>query len=220
MSRLHMDSITKNFDSKKILQDIFLSCETGEIIGLLGRNGSGKSTLLQIIFGTIKGDTQFVKFNHEILTRQSDRKSKIAYLPQHSFLPKNSKIKALVPLFCSKINRRKILDLEIIKNILDEKPKNLSGGELKLIEILLIIFSDAEIILLDEPFSSLAPKAISQIKTLITELKPQKGFIISDHNYQDIIEISDRNLFLMNGNLKTVKDLTDLQRFNYLPKTI
>jgi len=50
MSQLDADSITKSFGGKKILQDIFLSCKTNEIVGLLGRNGSGKSTLLQIIF--------------------------------------------------------------------------------------------------------------------------------------------------------------------------
>ncbi|WP_435523244.1 ATP-binding cassette domain-containing protein [Chryseobacterium indoltheticum] len=54
MSKLHIDSITKSFGEKDILKDIYLSCETGTISGLLGRNGSGKSTLLQIIFGTIK----------------------------------------------------------------------------------------------------------------------------------------------------------------------
>uniref|UniRef100_A0AAU6WNG9 ATP-binding cassette domain-containing protein n=1 Tax=Chryseobacterium endophyticum TaxID=1854762 RepID=A0AAU6WNG9_9FLAO len=73
MNKLHIDSITKSFGSKKILQDVCLSCETGNITALLGRIGSGKSTLLQIIFGTMKGDSQFIKYNEQVLTKQSDR---------------------------------------------------------------------------------------------------------------------------------------------------
>jgi ABC-type multidrug transport system ATPase subunit len=84
MKMLHIDSITKSFDGRPILQDIYL-CKTGQIIGLLGRNGSGKSTLLQIIFGTISSDTQFIKCNDKVLRNLSDRRNKISYLPQNSF---------------------------------------------------------------------------------------------------------------------------------------
>ena len=70
MSSLHIDSITKSFSEKKILQDVYLSCETGKTVSILGRNGCGKSTLLQIIFGTLKGDTQYIKFNDTILKNQ------------------------------------------------------------------------------------------------------------------------------------------------------
>jgi len=137
-------------------------------------------------------------------------------LPPHSFLPKNVKIKTLLKLFCDEENQRKLKDLEIIKMFLDESPKNLSGGELRMIEILLIIFSKAEIILLDEPFANLSPKLVSQIKTHISELKSHKGFIISDHNHQDILDISDRNLLLVNGSLKNIQDLTDLKFHKYI----
>lgn len=158
MSKLHIDSITKSFGKKDILKDIYLSCETGNICGLLGRNGSGKSTLFQIIFGTIKGDTQYIKFNDIILKNQSDRKNRIAYLPQHSFLPKNIKIKNLIDLFCAKENNSKITQSKFIQPFLNETPNTLSGGELRIVEVLLIIYSRAEFILLDEPFHSLSPK--------------------------------------------------------------
>lgn len=74
MSSLHIDSITKSFGEKKILQDVYLFCETGNIASILGRNGCGKSTLFQIIFGTLKGDTQYIKLNDIILKNQFDRK--------------------------------------------------------------------------------------------------------------------------------------------------
>ncbi|WP_317206695.1 ATP-binding cassette domain-containing protein [Tenacibaculum finnmarkense] len=67
MSRLHIDSITKSYKNKVILSDVFISCEKGEIKGLIGRNGSGKSTLLKIIFGTEKPKSKFIKVGDKII---------------------------------------------------------------------------------------------------------------------------------------------------------
>lgn len=219
MSKLHIDSITISFGEKDILKDIYLSCETRNISGLLGRNGSGKSTLFQIIFGSIKGDTQYIKLNNMILQNQFDRKNKIAYLPQYSFLPKNIKIKNLIDLFCDKENSTKISQSELIQPFLNETPNTFSGGELRIVEVLLIIYSKAEFILLDEPFHSLSPKVITEIKTIIKQ-QTNKGFIISDHQYHDVLDISDDIFLLSDGHLKPIKDLTELKRFNYLPKNI
>ncbi|QQV01493.1 MULTISPECIES: ATP-binding cassette domain-containing protein [Chryseobacterium] len=220
MSILHIDSITKSYGEKYILRDIYLSCETGKTIGILGRNGCGKSTLLQIIFGTAKGNSQYIKYNHQILQKQSDRKNIIAYLPQNTFLPKNINIKKLITLFCSHQNTEKLFQNPLMQPFLDETPKNLSGGEVRIIEILLLLYSDAEFILLDEPFQNLSPKIISEIKTMIRQQTQNKGFIISDHQYQDVIDIADDLYLLSEGCLRPVKDLSDLKQFNYLPKNI
>ncbi|HEX7870219.1 MAG TPA: ATP-binding cassette domain-containing protein [Chryseobacterium sp.] len=220
MSKLHIDSITKSFGEKDILKDIYLQLETGKIAGILGRNGSGKSTLFQIIFGTIKGDTQFIKFNNEILRNQSDRRNKIAYLPQNTFLPKNVKIKNLIKLFCNKENVGAISELNLIHPFLNETPKTLSGGELRIIETLLIIYSKAEFILLDEPFHSLSPKIIAELKTIIKQQTESKSFIISDHQFHDVLDISDNIFLLSDGYLRPIEDLKELKRFNYLPKNI
>ncbi|OBW39718.1 Lipopolysaccharide export system ATP-binding protein LptB [Chryseobacterium sp. MOF25P] len=219
MSKLHIDSITKYFGKKDILKDIYLSCETGTISGLLGRNGCGKSTLFQIIFGTVKGETSYIKLNNTILKTQSDRKNKIAYLPQYSFLPRNIKIKNLIKLFCDKENSSKISRSEFIQPFLNETPNTLSGGELRIVEVLLIIYSKAEFILLDEPFHSLSPKVVAEIKIIIKQ-QTHKGFIISDHQYHDVLDISDDIFLLSDTYLKPIKDLTELKRFNYLPKNI
>ncbi len=101
------------------------------------------------------------------MQKQSDRKNRIAYLPQHSFLPKNVKIKKVINLVCNQENAEKLCDLNLIQSFLNETPKSLSGGELRLVEILLIINSKAEFILLDEPFHSLSPKIITEIRTVI-----------------------------------------------------
>ncbi|WP_431612473.1 ATP-binding cassette domain-containing protein [Chryseobacterium sp. 'Rf worker isolate 10'] len=220
MSKLHVDSVTKSFSERKILQDIYIGCETGQIMGLLGRNGSGKSTLLKIIFGIEYGDTQFIKYDNKILKGISDRKNRIAYLSQDLFLPKYIKIKNLIPLFCNQKNTELLFTSEFVRPFLDQKPKTLSKGEQRIIETLMVIYSEADFILLDEPFHSLSPKVTEELKKNIRQQSSHKGFIISDHNFKDVLDISDSIYLLSGGHLKQIQDLSELQRYNYLPKSI
>lgn len=220
MHKLHVDSLTKSFDGKNILKDVYIGCETGKVVGILGRNGTGKSTLLKIIFGTLKGDYQYIRVDHKVIQHQWDRKDKIAYLPQDFFLPKGVKIKKLIPIFCNSENSKKLKELDLMKPFLDETSRNLSGGEKKIVEALLIIFSDSKFVLLDEPFNGLSPKMTNEMQKLIKEQSKEKGIIISDHRYQDVMDISDEIYLLSDSHLKPIKDLKELQRYNYLPKSI
>nr|WP_314497885.1 ATP-binding cassette domain-containing protein [uncultured Chryseobacterium sp.] len=220
MSRLHIDSITKSFGQRKILQDIYLSLETGKTAGLIGRNGCGKSTLLQIIFGTTRGNNEYIKFNDTVLINQFDRNSRIVYLPQYPFLPKNVKVKNLVHLFCNPENSEVIKKSDLTKSFINKTSHQLSGGEVRLLETMLIIFSSAEFVLLDEPFHSLSPKTVSEVKKIILEQSKYKGFIISGHQYQDILDISDDLYLLADSHLKLIKDLAELKKYNYLSKNI
>lgn len=220
MSKLHIDSVTKSYGSRTILKDIYLSCETGKIVALIGGIGSGKSTLLQIIFGTMKGDSQFIKFNDQVLTKQSDRKNKIAYLPQTPMFPKDIKIKNLISLFCNEINTQKLFNSDLIQPVLNRTMRNLSGGERRMVEVLTVIHSDADFILLEEPYSGLSPILKEKIMNMIMELSQEKGFIISDFNVEEAIKISDEFYLLSNTYLKQMKDLKELQQHYYLPKNI
>ncbi len=220
MSKLHIDSVTKSYGSRTILKDIYLSCETGKIVALIGGIGSGKSTLLQIIFGTMKGDSQFIKFNDQVLTKQSERKNKIAYLPQTLMFPKDIKIKNLISLFCNEINTQKLFNSDLIEPVLNRTMRNLSGGERRMVEVLTVIHSDADFILLEEPYSGLSPILKEKIMNMIMELSQEKGFIISDFNVEEAIKISDEFYLLSNTSLKQMKDLKELQQHYYLPKNI
>lgn len=217
MSKLHIDSVTKSFNEKKILRDIYIGCETGKIIGLLGRNGTGKSTLLQIIFGTEKGDSQFIRVDDKVLQNQMDRKGRIAYLPQHSFLPRGIKIKKLISLFCNKENVDQLTGSDLLKPFLNETSGSLSGGEKKIVEVLLILYSDSKFILLDEPFNALSPKMIVEIQKMIKDQSRQKGIIISDHRYKEVLDVSDEIYLLSDCFLSQIKDLKELQDKGYLP---
>lgn len=214
--KLHVDSIEKSFDDKKILKDIFLSCETGQIVGILGRNGSGKSTLLEIIFATISAENKFVRVGTKVIKNVSDNKNLIHYLSQDHFLPNHLKAKSIIDLFCSRENAVILKSNELIIPFINQKTGNLSGGEKRLIEILVMLFSDCKFLILDEPFHSLSPKIIEEIKMLIKKQSKSKGIIITDHQYKNIIEISDKIILLKNGSTRIVNGIEDLKRLGYL----
>jgi len=124
MSRLHVDSVTKSYNNKTILSDVFLSCQKGEIKGLIGRNGSGKSTLLKIIFGSEKAEYKFVRIGEKVIKNVSDRRKLINYLPQDNFLPNNIRIRKIIGLFLDYESRIEMLNNEYLKPLLHKKNKN------------------------------------------------------------------------------------------------
>ena len=220
MSRLHIDSLTKSYNSKVILSDVFLSCKKGEIKGLIGRNGSGKSTLLKIVFGTEKPDTKFVRIGNKVIRNLSDGRNLINYLPQDNFLPNGISIRILINLFLNKKNRGILFENEYIKPLLDKKNQDLSGGEKRIVEILLIIHSNAEYILLDEPFNGVGPIVRGYIIEYIKKMKSSKGYIITDHDYDNILNLADSIVYLKSGFLKEIKEISELVELGYLPRNI
>ena len=214
--KLHVDSIEKSIDNKKILKDIYLSCETGEIVGILGRNGSGKSTLLKIIFGTMTAENKFVRVGTKVIKTISDNNHLILYLTKNHFLPNHIKVKSLIALLCTSENAVILKTNELIKRFLNQKTQNLSEGEKRLVEILIMLFSDCKFLILDEPFHSLSPKIIEEIKNLIKGQCKDKGIIITDHQYKNIIEISDKTILLKDGSTKIINGIEDLKKFGYL----
>jgi ABC-type multidrug transport system ATPase subunit len=218
MSNLHVDSIIKSFNTKQVLTDVFISCQKGEIIGLLGRNGTGKSTLLQIIFGSLPADTKFVKVGDNIIHGLSDHRGLIKYLPQNNFLPNHVKVKTIVELFCDEKNAGLIENHVLIRSMLNKKSKQLSGGERRLLEILLIIFSDSTYTLMDEPFNGIAPVYKEDIKELIRKKSNDKGFIITDHDYRNILDIATRVVMIHDGGIKEIKSKEELISWGYIPE--
>ncbi|WP_300441336.1 ATP-binding cassette domain-containing protein [Christiangramia sp.] len=219
MNKLHVDSIRKFYNNRLILSDIFLSCNQGKTIGLIGRNGSGKSTLLKIIFGVENAENKYVRIGEKILKNVGDSRNLINYLPQENFLPGEIKVKNLIGLFLPKERRVQLINNKFINPLLQKKFQVLSGGEKRILEILLLLYSKAEFILLDEPFEGVSPIVRDFILESINKEKNRKGFIITDHDYENVIKVADKILFLENGCLKEIKDKKDLFERGYLPNT-
>lgn len=219
MSGLHVDSVRKQIGDKQVLNDIFISCRPGQIIGLLGRNGSGKSTLLKIIFGSLAADNKFVAINNRKLDSLYDNRRLIHYLPQDNFLPNHIKIRNIIHCFCSAENAVTIMENHLIRPFLQKKIKQLSGGEKRILEILLMVHSDAKYLLFDEPFNGVSPLCVEILKDLIKKHSKDKGFIITDHDYENVLDISSTVILMDNGNTKVIKSFDELIAYGYLPAT-
>jgi len=218
MSKLYIDSITKNYGQRQILTDVYLECSQGEIIGLLGRNGSGKSTLLEIIFGSKKADSKFIKIDDKIIKKISGHL--IKYLPQNSFLPNHLKVSKIISAFTDNENTEIIKENTFIKPMLSKKCNELSGGEKRLLEIHLITCSNAKFVLIDEPFNGIAPIHKESIKDLMKEQSKNKGLIVTDHDYNNILDVANKVILLHDGGMKEITEKEDLKFWGYIPESL
>ena len=215
---LEIDSIQKKFDLITILSDVYLKCETGDIVGLLGRNGSGKSTLLQIIFGILKADFKFIRVDGVVKSKTSELFNEISYLSQDNFLPRNFRVAKVIALSIKKDKINDFYSDETITTLKNKSIGELSSGELRYLEIKLVLSNSSKFVLLDEPYNGLSPLLIEKINDLILKNAAQKGIIITDHNYESIIGISTRLTLLKEGKLHHIKNKEELVEKGYLSR--
>ena len=214
---LTIDSVILEYGRRRILQDIYLSCETGKIIGLLGRNGTGKTSLLKTIFGEVFPSSKSVRINEKALLGSYRSYKDIKYLPQSNFIPKSLTLKRVFEDFDLDFQSL-VNDFSIFQSLYDIKIKHLSGGERRIIEIYLILVSETKFCLLDEPFSQIMPVHVDTIKKIISREKENKGIILTDHLYQHVLSLSDKIHVINNGKTNIAKDIHDLEHLGYVPK--
>lgn len=217
MNRLHTDSIEKHYNGHQILTDICLTCHTGETVGILGRNGSGKSTLLKIISGSIPADYRYLSINEKVITSRLETTKHIAYLPQEHFLPGHLTIGKAFVAGISTNDFKEATSIPKISKALSLKPGELSGGNRRFIETVFTMYSPQHFILLDEPYKGLSPLLADELSELIIKRSKHKGFVITDHNYERVEQLSTRTLLLHQGSLKDVDNKAVLRQWGYLP---
>lgn len=213
---LEVDSIIKRYNNELVVSDVYVKCETGNIIGLLGRNGSGKSTLLQIIFGIVDAETKFIRIDGVVKQHVNQLMKDISYLPQHNFIPENFSVRKAINLSIEKLKRNVFYEDNLIETVLDNKIGQLSGGELRYLEIKLILSNPSKFVLLDEPYNGLSPIMIEKVNDLIIENSKSKGIIITDHNYENVILVSNQLILMKSGKTYHLKDKNELIEKGYL----
>ncbi|MDD2611183.1 MAG: ATP-binding cassette domain-containing protein [Bacteroidales bacterium] len=215
INTLEVDSVILEFGSRRILQDVYLKSETGKICGLLGNNGAGKSCLMKIIFGELNTNNKSVRLNGETYINNKRSTDDLRYLPQYKFIPKSLSIKRIFEDFeldfMDFIN-----EFPSFRRKFKKKFRELSGGEQRIIEIYLMLVSKSKFCMLDEPFSHVMPVYIETIKRLIVREKEKKGIIVTDHLYQNIIDISDSLYVISDGKTYLTKSVQDLETLGYI----
>lgn len=221
MSELIVNKISKKFKETVVLSNTSLRIKTGEILGIFGRNGCGKSTLLKILFGVLPADYQEIIIDNEHFNPSSNIKSMtISYLPQDSFLPNNLTVRDVIPMYYKDGNdQNKIFYDPRIAKFERQRIGTLSLGERRYFEILLISRLPHKFVMLDEPFSMVEPLFQDSIKELLSELKKEKGIVITDHYYRNVLEVSDRKMIIKDGKAIEIENGIDLIENGYLPES-
>ncbi len=212
---IYIDSVFLDFGTVKVLRGINLEFKQNKVTGLLGRNGCGKSCLLRIITGQLKPQSKHLKYQEKVLINLYKEKGLINYAPQHEFHPKSIQLKALLRLYG--IDPEFFFNqYSFLKPIYSAKLSQLSGGERRLIEVLLVLEADSKFTILDEPFMHIMPKYIDLVKERINTISSKKGILVTDHLYENILDVSDQLYLMRDGILKFINNKSDLQLHGYL----
>ncbi len=211
---LKLEKISVYFSKRKILENLNINLQQGEILGLLGPNGVGKSTIFNIITGLIKPNYGSIYIDNKNITNDPifhrTKKHKIGYVPQYGgyfhnlTLRENLNAISEIVIEDKKLRDEKInlliskFELEALQNI---KAEFLSGGQKKRLVISLALLSDPKILLLDEPFAALDIMTIKNLQQIIVDLQTQNNIsiILCDHQARDLLSCVDLAVVLSNG---------------------
>jgi lipopolysaccharide export system ATP-binding protein len=212
--KLTAESIYKSYNGRKVVNDISIEVNQGEIVGLLGPNGAGKTTSFYMIVGLIKPDGGKISLeNSEITTLPMYRRAQkgIGYLAQEASvfrkLSIEDNIKAVLELTTlskeeQSAKMESLLDEFNLNKIRKSRGDLLSGGERRRTEIARALATDPKFVLLDEPFAGVDPIAVEDIQKIISHLKKRNiGILITDHNVQETLAITDRTYLMFEGNI-------------------
>jgi ABC-type branched-subunit amino acid transport system ATPase component len=214
---LVVDHVTKNFGGLQALSSVSVSLSRGEFIGLIGPNGSGKTTLLNCITGLYRPDAGAIRLGeetishlppHRIYRRGIGRTFQISKVFNRLTVIDNLRIPALTE---GRLKRHEVNDRsrEILKQITLEhhartNAENLSGGQKKLLELGMIMMTDPQFLLLDEPFGGVHPELKSQLEEYLCRLNREgKTIVLVSHEMPSVFKICRRLVVLDHGILVT-----------------
>lgn len=211
---LRADNLIKKYKQRTVVNDVSFYVEQGEIVGLLGPNGAGKTTSFYMIVGLIKPNEGHVFLNDEEITKDAmyQRAQKgIGYLAQEASVfrklsVENNILAVLEIHYPNKQERLVKLEELLTEFSLHRVRKNrgdlLSGGERRRTEIARALAANPNFILLDEPFAGVDPIAVEEIQSIVAKLKAKNiGVLITDHNVQETLSITDRAYLLTEGKI-------------------
>lgn len=208
------DSIQLNFGDRTILSGAFIGSESGKISALLGRNGTGKSCFFKIITGNLSTENKAVNIDNRPYFYAKNKSELLSFLPQFHFVPKRLTLNNFFKNYNVAIENL-TEPFPQFKKLACNKIGSLSGGERRLAELIAIIHHKSLFSILDEPFTALTPIIIEKVKVILLEQKKNKGFIISDHLFHHVIDISDDIYLLSNGYTTRLKSIDEIEKFGY-----
>jgi len=215
MSTLRTKNISKQFDKRKVVDDVSINIQSGEVVGLLGPNGAGKTTSFYMTVGLIKPDSGKIFLDDEDITQSPMHvraRQGLGYLPQEASIFRKLNVEDNIRAVLqtrkdlSPGQQELVLDellLEFgINHLRAQSALALSGGERRRLEIARALATEPRFVLLDEPFAGVDPISVIDIQKIIQQLTERDiGVLITDHNVRETLGTCDRAYILNNGSI-------------------
>jgi lipopolysaccharide export system ATP-binding protein len=217
-SRLEAEGLAKSYGVRKVVKNVHVRVDCGEVVGLLGPNGAGKTTSFYMIVGLVRSDAGVIRIDGAEVQRlpiHSRARLGLSYLPQEASIFRKLNVEENVravlelqrdseghPLKRAEIDKRLNTLLQDLRvdHLRDSPSIALSGGERRRVEIARALATQPRFILLDEPFAGIDPIAVIEIQRIIGFLKARGiGVLITDHNVRETLGICDRAYILNEG---------------------
>ena len=211
---LKANNLIKTYGGKSVVNDVSLNLKQGEIVGLLGPNGAGKTTSFYMIVGLIKSNSGSIFLDDKEITHfpmYKRAQNGIGYLAQESSVFRKMSVEDNIHSVLEMTNLSKEEQQTKVETLLDEfglkairksRGDLLSGGERRRTEIARALATNPRFILLDEPFAGVDPLAVEDIQKIVRDLtKRNIGILITDHNVQETLAITDRTYLMFEGSI-------------------
>jgi lipopolysaccharide export system ATP-binding protein len=217
-SRLTIRGLRKNYGARRVVHDVSLDVNSGEVVGLLGPNGAGKTTSFYMIVGLVRADAGSISIDDQPIEQMPiHRRARLglSYLPQEASIFRKltvaENVRAVLELQQdadgralprAEIERRltELLEQLHVNQLRDAPAPALSGGERRRVEIARALATQPRFILLDEPFAGIDPIAVLEIQRIIAFLKSRGiGVLITDHNVRETLGICDHAVIINEG---------------------
>jgi len=212
--KLRADKLMKAYRGRKVVKEVSVEVNQGEIVGLLGPNGAGKTTSFYMIVGLVKPNSGNIYLDNKEITKYPMYKraqNGIGYLAQEASVFRKLSIEdnILSVLQLTKLSKKEqlmkmeeLIDEFSLGHIRKNRGDLLSGGERRRTEIARALATSPNFILLDEPFAGVDPVAVEDIQRIVAQLKDKNiGILITDHNVQETLAITDRTYLMFEGNI-------------------
>lgn len=212
MALLEAEGLSKIYGNRKVVDGVSLSIDQGEIVGLLGRNGAGKTTSFKMIIGLVTPNSGHIAFRGTDVTYWPVYKRArlgMGFLSQEpsvfqrlTVLENLLAILEIVEKNGSNRGSRALALLEEfgLAQLSDQKAYTLSGGEKRRLEICRALLTRPRIVLLDEPFAGVDPKAVSELQGFIKNLRSKGiGVLLTDHNVRETLQVTNRSYIIDEG---------------------
>ena len=212
MHLLHIDSLSKSYNGRKVVNAVSIEVRSGEVVGLLGPNGAGKTSTFYMVLGLLKPDGGKIYLDGaDISSLPIYRRARLGlqYLPQEPSVFRKLTVAENILAILETLEEdpqvrqqrleKLLADLKI-GHLAQQKASALSGGERRRVEITRALVTSPHFIILDEPFAGIDPLAVTDIQNIIRQLKVRGiGVLISDHNVREALGVCDRAYILNSG---------------------